>query len=163
MKPSIYEISGAYSGRLFIMPKPSGEWLAEDIQHYSTLDVSTVISMLEAPEIEELALQKEGDVCAAVRMNFVNFPIPDRGLPDPTKFTALVSETVQRLANGERVAVHCRAGIGRSGMLVCSSLAVLCGSAEQAIKAVSEARGVEVPDTQEQRIFIQNVVDDLLE
>lgn len=144
------------------MPKPSGEWLAEDILHYSALDVSTVISMLEASEIEELGLQEEGQICAVEDMDFVNFPIPDRGLPDQTKFTELVSETVQRLTNGERVAVHCRAGIGRSGILVCSSLAVLCGSAEQAIKAVSEARGVEVPDTQEQRNFIKTTVEDLL-
>ena len=162
MKPSIYEILGTYSGRLFIMPKPSGEWLVEDIQHYSDLNVSTVISMLEASEIAELSLQDEEAVCIGQSIGFANFPIPDRGLPHREDFINLVSDTVRKLEKGARVAVHCRAGIGRSGMLVCSCLGILFGSAEQAITAVSNARGVDVPDTQEQRDFILNVTEELL-
>ncbi len=162
MKPSIYPVVSDNPGQLFIMPKPSGEWLQEDITHYRSMGVDTVISMLETDEISELSLQKEGYFCADNNLKFINFPIPDRGLPDFDKFKVLVTTVTERLRNDEGVAVHCRAGIGRSGMLVCCALAAFIGSAENAIEIVSKARGVQVPDTQEQRDFIFGIVNESL-
>ena len=154
MKPSIYPVVSDYPGQLFIMPKPSGEWLHDDLKYYRSVGVDTVISMLESDEILELSLQKEGMLCADNMLDFINFPIQDRGLPKFDDFKNLVLNITERLKDNEGVAIHCRAGIGRSGMLVCSVLAALIGSAENAIEIVSKARGVRVPDTQEQREFI---------
>ncbi|MEP5760479.1 MAG: dual specificity protein phosphatase family protein [Litoreibacter sp.] len=161
MKPSIYPIVSDYPGQLFIMPKPSGEWLQEDLEYYRFMGADTIISMLEAEEISELSLQKEDVVCADNKLDFINFPIMDRGLPDRDSFKVLVRTVTKRLRKNEGVAIHCRAGIGRSGMLVCCALAELIGSAENAIEFVTQARGVEVPDTQEQREFIFSIVKDL--
>lgn len=161
MKPSIYPIIADYPGRLFIMPKPSGEWLQEDIAHYRSMGVDTVISMLEIDEINELSLQKEDAHCADNNLNFINYPIPDRGLPEHDRFKAFVLSVTERLRRHEAVAVHCRAGIGRSGVLVCCSLAHFIGSVETAIELVSQARGVQVPDTQKQRDFISAIVEAL--
>jgi hypothetical protein len=47
-------------------------------------------------------------------------------------------------------------------MLVCCALATFIGSAENAIEVVSKARGVQVPDTQEQRDFIFGIVNESL-
>ena len=162
MKPSIYPITWEHPGQLFIMPKPSGEWLKEDVDHYSTMGVGTVVSMLEQSEINELLLQKEGSVCTDKGLNYMNFPVADRGLPDRDAFKELVHIVINCLINNEGVAVHCRAGIGRSGILVCCALAYFMGSAESAIEVVTQARGVKVPDTDEQHAFIVSVVEDFV-
>ncbi|VAW02698.1 hypothetical protein MNBD_ALPHA07-970 [hydrothermal vent metagenome] len=162
MKPSIYPVVADHPGQLFIMPKPSGEWLQEDMQHYRSLGVDMIISMLETTEANELSLHNENDVCTDNSMKFLNFPITDRGLPDKNEFKELVCIVQSCLTNGEGIAVHCRAGIGRSGMLVCCALAGFIGSASDAIEVVSQARGVTVPDTQEQRMFIESIVQELM-
>ena len=161
MKPSIYPILSDQPGSLFIMPKPSGEWLEEDIAYFHSKGASTIISMLQPVEIDELSLQNEDVFCAENRLDFINFPIQDRGLPDREKFKELIGAVTKRLRNNEGVAIHCRAGIGRSGMLACGALAEFIGSAKEAIEVFSRARGVEVPDTEEQRQFIIEIVKEL--
>ena len=53
--------------------------------------------------------------------------------------------------------VHCRAGIGRSGMAAACVAARFVGSPAEAVAAVSEARGLSIPDTAAQRAFIDEV------
>ncbi|SDR45510.1 dual specificity protein phosphatase family protein [Pseudovibrio sp. Tun.PSC04-5.I4] len=161
MKPSIYPISADYPGQLFLMPKPSGEWLDEDMQYYRSIGVDLVMSMLEHTEAIELSLQNESRICSENRMDFLNFPIPDRGLPERQGFKEIVTHVSKRLKQHEGVAIHCRAGIGRSGLLACCVMAGFVGSAQAAIEIVSGARGVQVPDTSEQRAFIESVVSEL--
>ncbi len=157
MKPSIYPVSGEYPGRLFIMPKPSGDWLREDIQHYRSHGIDVIISMLEQSEIRELSLEEEGDICRANQIKFLNFPVQDRGIPEKKNFEGYLGAVLKQLRNQKRVAIHCRAGIGRSAMLVCCALSSFVGSAQTAVQLVSQARGVEVPDTPEQRAFIETI------
>ncbi|MEP3348032.1 MAG: hypothetical protein ABJN34_03470 [Litoreibacter sp.] len=161
MTPSIFPIAAHYPGQLFIMPMPSATNLEACIEHYRAQGVNTVISMLSVGEVEELDLQAEAGICADKRLGFTNFPIEDFGLPEAEGFKALVRDISQRLRNGEGVAVHCRAGIGRSGMLTCCTLAGFLGSAEIAIDTVSRARGAEVPDTKEQRDFIAKISQEM--
>ena len=157
MKPSIYEISILAAGRLFQMPKPSGEWLKEDIAYYASVGVGQIISLIEPDETAELGLQGEEQICQAQGLSFLSFPIPDYGLPERDGFVALADAARHDIEQGAKIAVHCRAGIGRSGMLSCTILAPWLGGVEQAIAHVSAARGVDVPDTDEQKDFIKQV------
>jgi len=59
MKPSMYLVASSLPGRLFIMPKPSGEWLAEDLGHCRSVGIDTIVSMLEPDEVAELLLHDE--------------------------------------------------------------------------------------------------------
>lgn len=131
------------------------------MNYYRSMDVDLVISMLEHEEAVELSLQNEGSVCSDNNMDFLNYPVPDRGLPERERFKELIGVVRIRLVQNEGIAVHCRAGVGRSRMLVCSVLAGFIGSAQKAIEIVSGARGVEVPDTPEQRVFIDSIVSEL--
>lgn len=154
MKPSIYAVKTETLGKLFIMPKPSGEWLSEDIAHYNSLGITEVISLLRDDEIHELALEGEIEVCNAAGIGFKRLPIQDRGLPEIIPLRFLAKEAAKQIDTGSSIAVHCRAGIGRAGLLVCCILQELGFGAVQALTDVSEARGVRVPDTPEQRDFI---------
>jgi protein-tyrosine phosphatase len=50
-----------------------------------------------------------------------------------------------------RVAVHCRQSIGRSGLIACGILVASGVDVATAIATASQTRGVAVPETEEQR------------
>lgn len=58
------------------------------------------------------------------------------------------------LSSGKNVLVHCRQGIGRTG-LVAACLPINKGlEPEAAVDLLSKVRGVPIPETQEQRCWI---------
>ena len=122
MKPSIYAIKTETHGKLFIMPKPSGEWLSEDVAHYKSFGITEVISLLRDDEVQELGLQGELTVCNAAGIGFKRLPIQDRGLPEILPLRDLAKQTAKEINTGRSIAVHCRAGIGRAGLLACCIL-----------------------------------------
>lgn len=156
MKPSVYKIDSATRGAFFLMPKPSGEWLREDIRYYAEIGIEHVVSLLEPNEISELGLLREKEVCKAAGILFTSFAIPDRQIPQNDKFDTLVVNLAENLAGGTSLAIHCRAGIGRSGLLACCILKSIGLDSEKAISLVSEARGLVIPDTRVQVDFIHS-------
>lgn len=156
MKPSIYQVACDTDGSLFVMPKPSGEWLEEDISHYKITGVRKIISLLTVQEAAELELSDEDEICARYGVNFLQHPIEDRGLPAMREFSTLIENTFVDLTNGIGVAVHCRAGIGRSGMLAACVLQRSGCTFDDAIQSVTDARGIPIPDTAEQLNFVRS-------
>lgn len=156
MLPEIYLIADDLLGRLYIMPCPSGDHLTQDIAAYRARGVDTVVSMLAVDEAADLGLTDEGAICANAEMDFVSSPIKDFGLPDIMVFDALVERIVGLLRRGRHIAVHCRAGIGRSGMVTAAVLITMGADVDTAVQKVTTARGVSIPDTVEQGRFIAN-------
>ena len=154
--PSVYKIQIASAGDLYIMPKPSGEWLRDDVKAYREIGISRIVSLLEHKEASDLGLSNEGDICEEFGIDFVQYPIRDLALPTEADFRELVNSTCIALQNGTNIAVHCRAGVGRSGMLSSCVLIKLAVPADEAVFFIGEARGVSIPDTLEQHQFIQN-------
>jgi len=77
---------------------------------------------------------------AKQRLAYVQFPIGELEAPhDFGAGAALVEDLAARVAAGEVVAMHCRGGIGRAGMIAACVLLRL-GLAESAHQAVSEVR-----------------------
>jgi protein-tyrosine phosphatase len=152
LQPDVYWLRELEGVRLAIMPRPrSGEWLTDEIAGWSRLGVQTVVSLLEPHEVRELDLAAEESLCLAANLKFVSFPIPDRGVPsNVVEFARLVLEIEQRLRSGESVAVHCRAGIGRSGLLGACILEAFGVDPTSAFGMLSRARGVTVPNADAQ-------------
>lgn len=59
MIPDIYEVNKIKNGVIYVMPKPSSEWLEDDAKYISGIGVDVVISILEKAEEFELGLQQE--------------------------------------------------------------------------------------------------------
>ncbi|WP_163831808.1 protein-tyrosine phosphatase family protein [Spartinivicinus ruber] len=154
MIPQVYEVTKIGNGLLYVMPKPSSEWLKEDVHYLSSIGINKVVSLLETTEEYELGLQKEQNELHHLGIKYLSFPIKDRGLSQITPFNELVNSLYKELVSGQDIAIHCRAGIGRTGMLACCLLIKDQYSAQAAIDMVSAARGVSIPDTQEQYDFI---------
>jgi len=152
LQPDLYwrrEVEGV---RLAIVPRPrSGEWLADEIAGWNRLGVQTVVSLLELHEVIEVDLANEEFPCCAAGLRIISFPVPDCGVPsNSAAFANLVAAIEQRLRSGESVAVHCRAGIGRSGLLGACVLKAFGIDPDSAFRLLSRARGVAVPDTDAQ-------------
>ena len=114
-----------------------------------------MVSLLEPDEQSDLDLNSEGDIAGMYHLRFVSFPIPDRGIPSYTsRPRALLQDLADELERGHSIVIHCRQGVGRAGMIAASLLTTLGVDRERAISEVSAARGVPVPETEDQRDWI---------
>lgn len=157
MTPDLYRIPTDTSGRLAISARPrGGDWLSDEVAGWQRAGVTVVVSLLEADEERDLGLTDEATECAAHGLHFVPVPVPDRGVPtDRIAFAEAVITVADELDNGERVGVHCRQGIGRSGLFAVAVLKALGVSTDIAIGAASAARGRPVPETPEQTEWLR--------
>ncbi len=153
----IYRLREPSGMALSILARPrSGDWLEDEIADWHRNSLNTVVSLLESSEVQELDLAREQALCEHHGIAFLSFPLPDRGVPASwAAVAALVDPLVAKLRAGQCVGVHCRAGIGRSG-LVAACILVRAGIPfPQVFPILSRARGVRVPDTEAQEEWVQ--------
>lgn len=155
MTPLIFEAARVGDGTLCIMPKPDGYNLEEAIAYFRLLGINRVVSLLETHEIKRFSLEKEGSLCERKGIAFTHFPITDSQLPQDLKtFQLLVKGLHAELTQGGNIAIHCRAGIGRTGMLAACILRRDGHDPDNAIQILSQARGFPIPETDQQHDFI---------
>ena len=163
MRTELFWIEGPWQGQLAIMPRPrGGDWLEEEIQGWRRMGVDVVVSLLTSSEKTELDLDEEELLSRNNGIEFLSFSISDRSIPPSmSAFADLISGLRGLLAGGKNVAIHCRQGIGRAGMVaVC--LLISSGVEQQvAIAKVSSARRIPVPETSDQRGWIANFTKSL--
>ena len=139
----LYWVNGPWPGKLALAARPrGGEWLQDELESWRRAGVHTVFSLLTPEEERDLDLLDEERETKEHGMAFKSFPIPDRQVPDSeTKLAKVLEKLDRELASGKNVVLHCRQGIGRSG-LVASCLLVTKGlETRTAIKRLSAARG----------------------
>ena len=156
MQAKVFWVAGPRSGKIGILLRPRGaDWLEDEIAAWREAGIDMVVSLLEPEEETQLVLEGEAAAAAARGIDFRPFPIPDRGVPASRELVAeLANEVIEALDMGRNVAVHCRQGIGRSGMIVGGVLVAAGEDLETALEAIGESRGVEVPETEEQRRWL---------
>ena len=160
MKPTIYRIESALPNQMSIVARPrGGDWLDDEIRALSAEGIKILVSMLTTEEAQELGLQDEREKCGAAAIAFVNVPLEDRSVPsNRADFLHIVEQIAAEVRGGASVAVHCRAGIGRSSMFAASVLVRLGWTPGDAFKAIQQTRGCAVPDTPEQRDWVEQNV-----
>jgi len=156
MLKELYWLDGPWQGKLAVAARPrGGDWLRDEIANWKRAGIDTVLSLLTPDEERDLDLQEEAIQAKFHGMEFDSLPIPDRQIPrSEAKLAEVLERITRRLIAGKNVVVHCRQGIGRSG-LVATCLLVKKGiSPGAAVEMVSGARGEPVPETSEQRDWI---------
>ncbi len=158
MRKEIYWLEGPWPGKLGMAARPrGGDWLKDDVASWKRARIDTVLSLLTPDEVREMDLSEEAGEAKAQGLEFASFPIPDRQVPrSEVKWAEVLEKTSRTLLDGKNVLVHCRQGIGRSG-LVAACLLIRNGmSPGAAVESVSAARGLSVPETAEQRDWIDH-------
>ena len=121
------------------------------IRELATQGVQQVVSLLDPDEARELGLENESELIHEQSMDFVSFPIPDMGLPvSVDDFAGLSKNLFHQVEAGINTLIHCRAGIGRSGLLAAAMLLHGGRSVQQAFAQVAHMRGHQVPETVQQ-------------
>ena len=158
---ALYWVPGLGAYRLALMARPrGGEWLRDEIRYWHNAHVKTVVSCLTKEEVSDLVLGEEPALCAEFGIRFRAFPIADRGTPTSGRdFAILLHELQAALELGQGVAIHCRAGIGRSGLVAGCLLHKLGIPFAEIFPRLTQARGVVVPDTAAQIAWVRQFTE----
>ncbi len=146
----LYRVATIGKGFIAIMARPEfgggspfADIAAEGVGH--------VVSLLEPGEARDLGLEAEPEMVRLQQMEFSSFPIPDMGVPASVeRYARLTQALARQVHDGTSTLVHCRAGIGRSGLVAAGVLMHAGLTARQALAQISSQRGVRVPETSEQ-------------
>jgi ADP-ribosylglycohydrolase len=132
----------------------------ERIERLLALGVNTIVDLTAVDE----PLPRYDDLLPA-EVEHHRFPIRDHGTPAvPSHMTDILKTIESALRAGRRVYVHCRAGIGRTGMVVGCLLVERGSTGDQALELLNEvwqqcARAEEwpsVPETEAQIDYIRS-------
>lgn len=148
MKPIIYWIDHSGPGRLAILDRPEGDdALESEILGWREDGIDVVVSMLTHTDNTYLGLVEEAELCRNNGLQFISFPIEDRGVPNSLgDALQLVSELSDLLTTGKSIGFHCYGCIGRSPLIAACVLMFSGVSAEKAFDLISYARGYPIPE-----------------
>lgn len=110
-----------------------------------------VASLLEPDEAAQLLLADEAAACAQLGLRFHHLPVRDGSIPGFGRYVAFMESLAEALADGRGLLVHCRHGIGRSGMLAIGLLLRGGMPFQEAVRTVANARGAVLPATPAQQ------------
>lgn len=132
-------------GRLGGLPRPGVVApLTEDLEALRRLGVTTLLTLEETLTVPEAALTAAG-------IRALHHPIPDGHPPTLAEARTICLELDRRLESGEVVAVHCLAGLGRTGTVLAAYLVHRGGEPREALETVRAARprAVQTPEQAE--------------
>ena len=158
MRSELYWLDERWPGKLALAARPrGGDWLQDEISNWKRAGIGSVVSLLTPEEEKYLDLRDESRESRAHGLEFISFPIPDRQVPrSEAKLAAALEKIRDALSAGKNVVVHCRQGVGRSGLVAACLLVKNGMSPGAAVEKVSSARGVAIPETTEQREWIDH-------
>lgn len=94
--------------------------------------IRAVVSLLNIPS--------DASVYESAGFSFLCLPVPDGGAPTMEQVGNFVRFVAGQIASGQPVAVHCQAGIGRTGTVLA---AYLIHQGDDATTAINRVRAVE--------------------
>lgn len=125
---------------------PERAWdrdLDRDLAEIKAWGASALVSLLEGYEFEVLGVSEFPEKIKASGLEWHHLPIMNRDIPYEDFEKLWVTNGPQlrrRLRQGERIVLHCKNGLGRTGMIAARLLVELGEYAEAAIRRVRSAR-----------------------
>ena len=158
MEAAYFKVYQAEAGFLAIMARPQlNQGQPDSIATLADSGIGCIVSLLEITESSMLGLDAESKVVTDNSMNYISFPIADYGVPSSLDdFSILTADILRQLEQGTNVLLHCRGGVGRSGLTAAGVLLQAGMDPEHAFSCVSTKRGTRVPETLQQRDWLIN-------
>jgi ADP-ribosyl-[dinitrogen reductase] hydrolase len=126
----------------------SGSWsrdLSTDLQTIQAFGAKTLVTLMESEELDQVNVPVGllGSWAKDFGLEWHHLPIKDVGIPDD-RFEDLWTYSGLRLRNtlarGEKIVVHCRGGLGRTGTVAGRLLVEFGDEPEAAIQKIRAAR-----------------------
>ncbi|MGD9480185.1 protein-tyrosine phosphatase family protein [Shinella sp. G-2] len=142
------------AGTLWLGPMPGRlRPFDEDMEALRSQQIMRIVSLTSLAEIEGKSPLYAAALADGIEIAVSRFPIMDFGVPeDEAGLFALAGETAQALSAGDRVFVHCAAGIGRTGTFAICILRALGLDAAEATARVADAGSG--PETEAQKALV---------
>jgi len=114
-----------------------------DLQALKVWGASIIVSLMEKFEFDMLGVPELEQEAQNAGIDWVHLPIKDVSAPGGefmSTWANLTKQLQRRLSRGHRVVIHCRGGLGRTGVVASLLLLDLGWSAQAALNAVRRAR-----------------------
>ncbi|MBL4287817.1 cyclin-dependent kinase inhibitor 3 family protein [Vibrio fluvialis] len=146
---------------LVLMPCPGTKdvSLFDSLTQLKASGVSVIVSAITREEMEAKQVEQLGYTAQALGMMWIHLPIEDDSVPDElfTEHWPTVSPQLRSvLKRGDKVAIHCMGGSGRTGLLAGHLLLDIGWPLEQCIERIQALRPVAFTKA-EQRCYIEHV------
>jgi atypical dual specificity phosphatase len=115
---------------------------AKSLQELAAQGVTILINLHQRPHPDE-ALTRHG-------LTAIHLPVPDFTPPTPVQLDQGVAAISTAVSSGQRVAVHCGAGLGRTGTLLACYLVKRGLEPDEAIARIRAARSGSIETPQQE-------------
>ncbi len=158
MALDIFPVDGPWPGRLAVCARPrSGTWMLDDVRALKGTGYDVLVSAITPRELRELHLDRLGAACGEHGIEHVQFPIGNMQVPPLDNVLPMLDRWDRALAEGRGIAFHCYGSVGRSPMLAAALLVRGGVHPEIAWERLTRSRGRDVPDTLEQRRWVDGM------
>jgi len=138
--------------------------LATDLDQIQAWGASIVVALIENHEFRLLAVNSLGRAVQDRAMAWMHLPIRDVSVPDQRfeeTWKTKGKELHRRLDAGERILIHCRGGLGRTGLVAACLLVERGFPANAAIRQVRLARPHAI-ETPTQEAYVERIANGLV-
>ena len=132
--------------------------IKRDIERLAAAGADFVLTLLEADDRDRLGLTAFDRIISDAGLAHASFPIRDRSIPrddQHTDLNHLLDDLAARIRNGQNIAIHCQAGLGRTGMMAGLLLGRFGIDGAAAITAIRQTRPGSI-ETSAQENFVRN-------
>ncbi len=139
----------------------TGAWsrdLASDLAAIVAWGAGALVTLMESPEMAQLGVLEIGEKTESLGMAWFHLPIRDVSIPCPEfeeTWEIAGSELRRRLRRGDGIVIHCRGGLGRTGMIAARLLIELGEAPDSALQRVRAVRpgAVETPEQEDYVLY----------
>ena len=131
--------------------------IKHDIEQLAAAGAGLVLTLLEADDRVRLGVSALDRIISDAGLAHASFPIRDHGIPHEAQSATLgqlLDDLATRIRNGQSIAIHCQAGLGRTGMMAGLLLGRFGIEATAAITAIRQTRPGSI-ETQAQEDFVR--------
>ncbi len=125
--------------------------LDDDLEQLRRLGIRLIVNLTEEPHVPPL--EDKG-------FTTVHYPIPDMGVSSPRRLLPVLLQILDQAEGGKPVLFHCKAGLGRTGMVLACCLVLRGETAEGAIRRVRAINGHFIQNFRQER-FVADFAEHL--
>jgi ADP-ribosyl-[dinitrogen reductase] hydrolase len=128
-----------------------------DIETLAAAGAGVILTLLEADDRVRLGVTALDEIIAKAGLEGASFPIRDHDIPHSDQSAALgqlLDDLEARIRTGQNIAIHCQAGLGRTGMMAAILLGRFGIDTAAAITAIRQVRPGSI-ETEAQEDFVR--------